>query len=113
MGEGSTGWMKFSAERIAALPEVGAIFEIATLVRNVVFIGRAEGNLRTAAERILAIPGHLPVPSGGLYLRFRPTDDEGESLRAHLARFQAAHGGELPVANRHPWPARTAQPVAA
>ena len=102
MADDGARWVAFSAEHITALPEVGAILEIATLVRNVVYIARAEGNLRRAAERILAIPGHLPLPAGGLYLRWTVTDREVESLTERLETYQRTHGGELPVANRHP-----------
>jgi hypothetical protein len=113
MAPTTTSWVPFSAERIGALPETAAILEIATLVRNIVYIARAEGNLRRAAERILAIPGHLPLPAGGLYLRWTTTDDEVEALTARLGAFQETHGGELPIANRHPWPSRRGQQAAA
>ena len=106
-------WVPFSAESIGALPEVGAVFEIATLVRNVVYIARAEGNLRLAAERILAIPGHLPLPAGGLYLRWTPTDREVELLTEQLVAFQRTHSGELPIANRQPFRVTRAQEDAA
>ena len=106
-------WVPFSAERVGSLPEVGAVLEIATLVRHVVYIARAEGNLRRAAERILAIHGHLPTLAGGLYIRWEATECEVELLTARLETFQRTHGGELPIANRQPWPARRAQQDAA
>ena len=113
MPQDTARWVPFSADQIGSLPEVGAVLEIATLVRNVVYIARAEGNLRRAAERILSIPGHLPLPAGGLYLRWVATDREVEMLTERLEAFQSAHGGDLPVANRHPWPAARGQQVAA
>ena len=39
-------WRRLTAETIADLPEAGAVFEVANLVRTVQFIGSASGNLR-------------------------------------------------------------------
>ena len=39
-------WRRLTAETIADLPETGAVFEVANLVRTVQFIGKASGNLR-------------------------------------------------------------------
>lgn len=102
MPETASRWVPFTAEQIAHLPEEGGIFEIATLVRNVVFIGRAEGNVRRAATQMLDIPGRLPQLAGGLYLRFLPAAQEVEALTARLREFEQSHHGELPSANRLP-----------
>lgn len=95
-------WIPFNAERIETLPETGAVFEIATLVRNVLYIGPANGNLRQAATQLLGIPGRLPLPSGGLYIRFALTGDEPPVLAERLRDFQQLHAGALPQANDRP-----------
>ena len=40
-------WRRLTSETISDLPEAGAVFEVANLVRTVQFIGTASGNLRS------------------------------------------------------------------
>jgi hypothetical protein len=97
----STLWRRLTSQAIAGLPEAVAVFEIGNLVRNVVHIGRAEGNLRA---RLLAYFAETVTNSsspGGLYFRYELVEDEEQALTARLAAYGAAHGGHLPPANRH------------
>jgi hypothetical protein len=98
-------WRRITPETIADLPEAGAVFEVANLVRTVQFIGRASGNLRerltTFAQEDLR---HWPVP-GGYYFRYEATASEEQSLDTHLATYVSKHGGTLPARNADPVPA--------
>ena len=97
----SARWVPLTAEQIAHLPETAGVLEIATLVRNIVFIGLASGNLRAAATQMLGIPGRLPTVAGGLYVRTFDAENEDEILTQRLNEFAALHHGELPSVNRH------------
>lgn len=98
-------WRPLTAETIAGLPQAGAVFEVATLVRTVHFIGAAGGNLRA---RLVSFTQeqvkHVPVP-GGYYIRYEQATVEEEVLAKRLATYRARHGGLLPVGNRETAPA--------
>ena len=97
-------WRRLTPEAIAELPEAGAVFEVANIVRSVQFIGRASGNLRarlTAYEREeLKL---RPCP-GGYYFRYEPTASEEQTLDQRLASYLGSHGGMLPAGNAGPQP---------
>lgn len=88
--------MRLNPDNVALLPAEAGIFEIANLVRNVVLIGRADGNLR---ERLsgLTEPGNaLPATIGGYYVRVIVTPAEETVLAERLAEFSARHRGRVP-----------------
>ncbi|HYR95298.1 MAG TPA: hypothetical protein VEM57_01125 [Candidatus Binatus sp.] len=98
-------WRRLSAETIADLPETGAVFEVANLVRTVQFIGKASGNLRTrVATYAQEDLKWRPVP-GGYYFRYETAAREDEALDAHLAAYRNGHGGQLPAGNSEALPA--------
>jgi hypothetical protein len=92
-------WRRLSAETIADLPESGAVFEVANLVRTVQFIGTASGNLR---QRLAAYAQEdlkvRPIP-GGYYFRYVQATQEDTALDEQLASYRSRHGGMLPVGN--------------
>ncbi len=92
-------WRRLTPETIADLPETGAVFEVANLVRTVQFIGTASGNLRTRlATYIQEDLKFRPVP-GGYYFRYEPAAEEAEALDACLGAYRTAHGGTIPTGN--------------
>jgi len=102
-------WQKLTPETIARLPEAGAVFEVANLVRSVVFIGRASGNLRRdlGAYHQESLK-QRPVP-GGYFFRYEPTAREEEALEGRLGAYRKTHGGLLPAGNcETPVPLRVA-----
>lgn len=86
------------------------MFEIANLVRTVLFIGRADGSLR---ERLTAFvqehPALAPTPSG-FYFRYELVAAEEEAITSRLDAYRAGHGGLLPPAHREPPPALRVAP---
>jgi hypothetical protein len=92
-------WRRLTAETIADLPETGAVFEVANLVRTVQFIGTASGNLRTRlstyAQEDLKV---RPIP-GGYYFRYVQATQEDTALDEQLSSYRSRHGGLLPVGN--------------
>jgi hypothetical protein len=92
-------WLKLNPSTIECVPEAAAIFEISNLVRTVLYIGRANGDLRARLSRLGAIPENVPASAGGYYVRYFPTDDEERALAERQAAHRAAHGGQLPPGN--------------
>jgi hypothetical protein len=90
-------WKPLDVTEVGSLPESPGVFEIATLVRNVLFIGAAESLAATLASQ-LDSPSTLPARAGGLYFRHAPTDDAERIHAELLAEYRERHGGALPPA---------------
>jgi len=108
-------WLPLNPETIEALPDAPGVFEIATLVRNVVQIGAGDGSLRQRIQCLGGMPTHLPACVGGYYVRFELTPSEEQALEARLGDYRRRHAGTLPPGNRHdagPLPLRAARRAA-
>ncbi len=92
-------WQKLNPSTIACVPEEPGIFEIGNLVRSVLYIGRADGNLRRRLERLGAIPENVPASAGGYYVRWAVVPDEDGALAERHARHRGEHEGRLPAGN--------------
>src|SRR5205823_6649174 len=92
-------WQPLTPEVIAALPESPAVFEVANLVRTVLFIDRAQGKLRERLTTLWQDPTRLPVRPGGHYFRYELSAREEETLQKRLAAYRKRHRGALPVIN--------------
>lgn len=93
-------WRRLSAETIAALPQASAVFEVANLVRNVHFIGAANGNLRARLAAFTQEHMKLIPTPGGYYVRYEKAEREDEALALRLDSYRAVHGGRVPMGNR-------------
>jgi len=93
-------WRRLTPETIAQLPEVSAVFEVANLVRTVLYIGAANGNLRERIGAIAQEPAKLPASPGGYYVRWEAAAAEADALDASLAGYRRQHGDTLPAGNR-------------
>jgi hypothetical protein len=92
-------WRRLTPETIADLPEAGAVFEVANLVRTVQFIGAASGNLRARLASYAQEDLKLrPVP-GGYYFRYETAAQEDEALEKRLTSYRKLHGGIVPAGN--------------
>jgi hypothetical protein len=94
------GWQRLTPDTITDLPEEGAVFEVANLVRNVQLIGRAEGNLRMRLGTLLREHTVLPATPGGYFFRYETAANEDEALLARLAAYRATHLGMVPIGNQ-------------
>ena len=92
-------WQKLNPPTIEFVPESPGIFEIGNLVRTVLFIGRANGNLRQRFEALGAIPENVPASVGGYWVRWVAVDDEESELAARQTAHRDQHGGLLPAGN--------------
>jgi len=98
-------WRRLTPETIAELPEMGAVFEVANLVRTVQFIGRASGNLRARMVAYMNEDLKLRPCPGGYFFRYEATTSEEETLDQRLALYLDNHAGMLPSGNAGPQPA--------
>jgi len=96
----SNAWQPLTPEVIAGLPEAPAVFEVANLVRSVVYIARAEGKLRESLTALWQDPVKLPVRPGGHFFRYELTTREEEALQKRLTAYRTKHQGQLPPINR-------------
>jgi hypothetical protein len=92
-------WRPLTVDMITDLPETGAVFEVANLVRTVQFIGTASGNLRARLAAYAQDDVKLrPIP-GGYYFRYEPAAEEDSLLHERLASYRSRHGGQVPAVN--------------
>jgi hypothetical protein len=92
-------WQKLNPATIECVPEEPGIFEIGNLVRTVLYIGRADGNLRRRLERLGAVPENVPASAGGYWVRWAAVADEETALAERHAQHRGAHEGHLPPGN--------------
>jgi hypothetical protein len=92
-------WQKLNPSTIECVPAVPGIFEIGNLVRTVLFIGRANGDLRTRLSGLGAVPENVPASAGGYWVRWAIADDEETALADRKAEHRTQHDGRLPAGN--------------
>jgi hypothetical protein len=93
-------WIRLTPTAIAALPNADGVFEVANLVRNVQFVGRARGRLRDALTEFGHMPRNLPFSVGGYFFRFELTTAEGEAFQRRLDAYRKRHEGTFPRGNQ-------------
>lgn len=98
-------WKSLDASVVTRIPDSPGVFEIANLVRTVLFIGAAPDSLATALAAHLEGPNVVHARAGHLYVRYAPTDDVEHMQAEMLARYGERHGGTLP-------PAQSTSPIA-
>jgi len=98
-------WRRLTPDTITELPETGAVFEVANLVRTVQFIGRASGNLRARMAAYMSEDLKLRPCTGGYFFRYEPTPPSKDSPSGPVASYLDSHGGLLPTGNAGPQPA--------
>ncbi len=91
-------WCRLIPETIAALPDAPAVFEIANLVRTVVYIGQAT-SLREELTLLAQSQYRFPPSPGGYYFRFEVTAAQDEAVAARFAAYRVRHGDALPPSN--------------
>jgi len=92
-------WQKLNPSTLETVPEEPGIFEIANLVRTVLYVGRADGSLRRRLEGLGAVPTNVPASTGGYYVRWATSADEAAALAEAEAAHRARLRGRLPAGN--------------
>jgi len=97
----NASWKPLTLDTVAEVPETPAVFEVGSLVRTVLYIAAAQGNLRARLNQLIQESQQLPPTSGGYYFRYRVAGQEDQALTDLISSYRSRHGGLLPVANRH------------
>ena len=93
-------WRPITSSTLEELPEEPAVFELANLVRSVLFIGGSPAQgLRTEVSSVLADPR---LRSAARYLRFELTGEPAMRAEQILSEYRASHRGEVPPAQGNP-----------
>lgn len=110
----TTTWRRLTPDVVAELPEAASVFEVGNLVRTILYIGAADGNLRARLATLSLEQTRLPACAGGYFFRYELAAREQETFATRLAAYREHHGGELPAGNREaPRPLRLAARSAA
>jgi len=91
-------WKPLDAGEVTLLPDSPGVFEIATLVRNVLFIGAASESLATTLASQLDTPAAVHARVGRLYFRYASVEESEQAQAELLARYRDRHAGTLPPA---------------
>jgi hypothetical protein len=91
-------WKPMVPALVAEVPPCPGVYELATLVRTVVFIGAANESLSEALTRHLNAPATLHPHVGRLYFRTVAHEDPEHVRVELLEEYRARHGGGLPAA---------------
>jgi hypothetical protein len=97
-------WKPMIPTLIADAPASPGVYQLATLVRTVVFIGAAQENLSESLNVHLNAPATLHPHFGKLYFRVAPLDAPESAQGGLLEEYRASHGGAMP-------PAQMSQPT--
>jgi hypothetical protein len=91
-------WHPLLPTEVERVPACPGVYELANLVRTVLFIGAAQDNLGSELKSILDTPGASLIGRSRLYFRFHATDDAELTQAELLEEYRQRHGGALPPA---------------
>jgi hypothetical protein len=91
-----TPWRPLFPDQLAEVPDRPGVYELATLVRTIVYVGEA-GNLASALSQHVSLAGG-PSSQNRRYFRFVEVERPEQLQRQLLAEYQRTHQGALPAA---------------
>jgi len=91
-------WKPMTPALIAEAPTCPGVYELASLVRTVVFIGAAAESLSDALTQHMKTPASLHPHFGRLYFRVAPLDEPEGAQTTLIEEFRASHSGAFPAA---------------
>ncbi len=91
-------WKPMNPALIAEAPTCPGVYELANLVRTVVYIGAAGENLNDALTQHLNAPATLHPHVGRLYFRIAPLESPMGAQAELIEEFRTSHHGAFPVA---------------
>jgi len=95
-----TPWRPLVPDALAELPERPGVYQLATLVRTVVYIGAATNLAASLAQHVSLAGG--PFSVGRRYFRFVELERPETVQRQLLVDFERSHQGALPGAQATP-----------
>ncbi len=93
-----SAWKPLTLALIAEAPTCPGVYELANLVRTVVFIGAAGESLSDALGAHLNAPATPHPHFGRLYFRVSPLEEPEDAQTALIEEFRASHSGAFPAA---------------
>jgi hypothetical protein len=99
-----SAWHPLTAAETGAVPESPGVFEIANLVRTLLFVGTAPESLAASLTQYLEAPGPRQPPFGRLHFRFLLTDEPERVQEDLLLSYRQHHHGALPPAQTNQSP---------
>jgi hypothetical protein len=91
-------WKPLIPVFVAEAPSCSGVYQLANLVRTVVFIGAAGESLSEMLNEHLNAPATLHAPVGRLYFRVAALDEPAGVQTALIEEFRASHNGAFPAA---------------
>ena len=91
-------WKPMNPALVAEAPNCAGVYELATLVRTVVFIGAAGESICEALTEHLNAPATLHPHFGRLYFRVAPMEAPEGTQNALIEEYRASHNGAFPAA---------------
>jgi hypothetical protein len=91
-------WKPMIPALISEAPTCPGVYELANLVRTVVFIGAAGENLSDALTQHMNTPATMHGHVGRLYFRFAPLEAPEGVQTELIEAFRASHSGAFPAA---------------
>lgn len=93
-------WSKLTLASVEAVPTMPGVYELGTLVRNTLYIGRsASRDLRSCLSAELAEP-RSQIRHRTLYFRYEVTTRDEQRHRRLLEEYARSHSGRLPPLNQ-------------
>jgi len=93
-------WSELTLVHLDAVPAVPGVFEIGTLVRNTLYIGRSAGrDLRSCLKSQLLDP-QSQIRHRALYFRYEGTPRDEQRHATLLEEYARSHAGKLPPLNQ-------------
>lgn len=102
---GFSVWHPLTPAETTEVPESRGVFEIANLVRTLLFVGAAPESLAASLRHHLETGGQRQPLVGRLYFRILLTDEPEKLQNDLLLSYCECHGGALPPAQTSPLPA--------
>ena len=97
-------WKPMLPAVVATAPACPGVYQLATLVRTIVFIGTASESLSATLAQHLNTPATLHPHLGQLYFQIAPLEGPERVQAELLNTHRANHGGSLPAAQMTPPP---------
>lgn len=96
----SSPWSRLSQDTVETVPTTPGVYEIATLVRSTLYIGRTAGqDLRGCLRAELTEPRPEFRPHA-LYFRYEPTPQADQRHDELLQEYARTHRGKVPPLNQ-------------
>ena len=101
-----SAWRPLIPAETEQAPDCSGVFELATLVRTVVFIGAAPESLGATLAQHLVLPGTLHLQMGRLYFRYQTAEEPEQTQLDLLEEYRRTHGSLPPAQSMSPPPPR-------